>query len=75
MGNEKNVVSMLVSAISYNFDSITSDLMILSENNELSEILENNDPHRFTALEKEFLSWAARKKYMIKFQKKLTKRL
>ena len=61
MGNEKNVVSMLVSAISYNFDSITSDLMILSENNELSEILETNDPHWFKALEKEFLSWAARK--------------
>ncbi|MDM8524069.1 SpoIIE family protein phosphatase [Desulfococcaceae bacterium HSG8] len=60
--NEIYIASMLAQVIIGDFKSVLSDLMILSEKNELQAMLRTGDIGHRKALAKEFLSYSARKK-------------
>ena len=58
---EANVVSLLMQVITSDFKSVVSDLMILSEKNELRTMLESGEVAHRRALAEEFLSYSKRK--------------
>ena len=58
---ETNIVSLLMQVITSDFKSVVSDLMILSEKNELRTMLESDEVAHRRALAEEFLSYSKRK--------------
>ena len=58
---EANIVSLLMQVITSDFKSVVSDLMILSEKNELRTMLESDEVAHRRALAEEFLSYSKRK--------------
>ena len=58
---EANIVSLLMQVITSDFKSVVSDLMILSEKNELRTMLESGEVAHRRALAEEFLSYSKRK--------------
>ncbi|MBC2695535.1 MAG: response regulator [Desulfobacteraceae bacterium] len=58
---EANIVSLLMQVITSDFKSVVSDLMILSEKNELTTMLESGEVVHRRALAEEFLSYSKRK--------------
>ena len=58
---ETNIVSLLMQVITSDFKSVVSDLMILSEKNELRTMLESGEVAHRRAVAEEFLSYSKRK--------------
>lgn len=60
--SENNTVSMLMTVIIHDFETIVSDLIVMAEKNELAALIETGETEYRKALEKEFVSFAAGKK-------------
>ncbi|MDM8515702.1 ATP-binding protein [Desulfobacterales bacterium HSG16] len=60
--SEHNTISMLMTVITHDFETIVSDLIVMAENNELVDLIESGETKYRKALEKEFASFAAGKK-------------
>jgi len=59
--HESNIISLTEQVITSDFESVVSDLMILSEMNELRKMLESGEAANRKALTEEFLSYSKRK--------------
>ncbi len=59
--NERYLLPLLTQVIIGDFRSVISDMMILSEKNELQAMIRSREPAHRNALAKEFLSFSARK--------------
>jgi signal transduction histidine kinase len=59
--NERNHALLLKETISADFESVVSDLMILSENEHLQDFMGGEDAQSYEVLSQEFLTYATRK--------------